>query len=165
MPRTGTPTPSSANMARPAWTARLEPATINESVYGSSTVVLYAARHQLPVPRLARWLLTLGIVATLAANMARGWSHGPARPPHRRDQVPRHASWPARDLHRRDGARPTGRVTAQCRKTAATGQRPSTLRPLTLPDGVGRPECGATFTASAPARPGAVGGTFAENDG
>jgi hypothetical protein len=29
------------------------------------------------VPRLARWLLTLGIVATLAANMAQGWSHGP----------------------------------------------------------------------------------------
>jgi hypothetical protein len=40
-------------------------------------VVLYAARHQLPVPRLARWLLALGIIATLAANMAQGWSHGP----------------------------------------------------------------------------------------
>jgi hypothetical protein len=62
-------------------TARLEPATIDKLVYGSSMVVLYVARHQLPVPRLARWLLTLGIVATLAANMARGWSHGPARPP------------------------------------------------------------------------------------
>jgi len=31
----------------------------------------------LPVPALARWLLALGIVATLAANMAQGWSHGP----------------------------------------------------------------------------------------
>jgi len=33
-------------------------------------VNLYAARHRLPVPALARWLLVLGIVATLAANMA-----------------------------------------------------------------------------------------------
>lgn len=57
-------------------TARLEPATIDGLVYASSMVTLYAARHQLPVPRLARWLLTLGIVATLAANMAQGWSHG-----------------------------------------------------------------------------------------
>ena len=58
-------------------TARLEPATIDGLVYASSMVILYAARHQLPVPRLARWLLTLGIVATLAANMAQGWSNGP----------------------------------------------------------------------------------------
>jgi hypothetical protein len=29
------------------------------------------------VPRLARWLLGLGIAATLTANMAQGWSHGP----------------------------------------------------------------------------------------
>ena len=58
-------------------TARLEPATIDGLVYSSSMVVLYAARHRLPVPRLARWLLALGIVATLAANVAHGWSHGP----------------------------------------------------------------------------------------
>jgi hypothetical protein len=58
-------------------TARLEPATIDGLVYASSMVTLYAARHRLPVPPLARWLLVLGIVATLAANMAQGWSHGP----------------------------------------------------------------------------------------
>jgi Protein of unknown function (DUF2637) len=58
-------------------TARLEPATIDGLVYCSSMVVLYAARHQLRVPALARWLLGLGIVATLAANLAHGWSHGP----------------------------------------------------------------------------------------
>jgi len=58
-------------------TARLEPATIDGLVYSSSMVVLYAARHRLPVPGLARWLLALGIVATLAANVAHGWSHGP----------------------------------------------------------------------------------------
>jgi Protein of unknown function (DUF2637) len=58
-------------------TARLEPATIDGLVYASSMVILYAARHRSPVPRLARWLLGLGIAATLTANMAQGWSHGP----------------------------------------------------------------------------------------
>jgi len=58
-------------------TARLEPATIDGLVYASSIVVLYAARHRVPVPSLARWLLGLGIAATLAANMTQGWSHGP----------------------------------------------------------------------------------------
>jgi hypothetical protein len=58
-------------------TARLEPATIDGLVYVSSMVILYAARHRLPIPPLARWLLGLGIAATLTANMAQGWSHGP----------------------------------------------------------------------------------------
>ena len=58
-------------------TARLEPATIDGLVYASSMVVLCAARHRVPVPSLARWLLALGIAATLTANMAQGWSHGP----------------------------------------------------------------------------------------
>ena len=40
-------------------------------------VVLYAARHRVAVPSLARWLLALGIAVTLTANMAQGWSHGP----------------------------------------------------------------------------------------
>jgi hypothetical protein len=53
-------------------TARLEPATIDGLVYCSSMVILYAARHKLRVPALARWLLALGIVATLAANLAHG---------------------------------------------------------------------------------------------
>jgi hypothetical protein len=58
-------------------TARLEPATIDGLVYASSMVVLYAARHRLGVPALARWLLALGIVATLGANVAHGWHAGP----------------------------------------------------------------------------------------
>jgi hypothetical protein len=58
-------------------TAQLEPATIDGLVYASSMVVLYAARHRVPLPCLARWLLGAGIVATLTANMAQGWSHGP----------------------------------------------------------------------------------------
>ena len=39
-------------------------------------VILYAARHDRPVPRLARWMLALGILASLAVNVAQGWSHG-----------------------------------------------------------------------------------------
>ena len=39
-------------------------------------VMLYAARHRVPVPSLARWLLGLGIAATITANMSQGWSHG-----------------------------------------------------------------------------------------
>ena len=58
-------------------TARLEPATIDGLVYASPIVILHAARHRVPVPSLARWLLGLGITATLTANMAQGWSHGP----------------------------------------------------------------------------------------
>jgi Protein of unknown function (DUF2637) len=57
--------------------ARLEPATVDGLVYSSSMVIWYAARHQLAVPVMARCLLALGIVATLAANVAHGWSHGP----------------------------------------------------------------------------------------
>jgi hypothetical protein len=57
-------------------TALLEPATIDGLVYASSMVILHAARHQLPVPRLARWMLALGIAASLAVNVAQGWSHG-----------------------------------------------------------------------------------------
>ena len=56
-------------------TARLERATIDGLVYASSMVVLYAARHRVPVPCLARWLLGLGIAATLTAI------HGPGLVP------------------------------------------------------------------------------------
>jgi len=59
-------------------TARLEPATIGGLLYASSMLILHAARHGSPVPRRARWLLGLGIAATLTANLAQGWSHGPA---------------------------------------------------------------------------------------
>jgi len=57
-------------------TALLEPATIDGLVYASSMVILYAARHRLPVPPLARWMLALGIAASLAVNVAQGCSHG-----------------------------------------------------------------------------------------
>ena len=40
--------------------------------------MLDSARPKVPVPALARWLLGLGIAATLAANVAHGLGHGPA---------------------------------------------------------------------------------------
>jgi len=39
-------------------------------------VMLDSARRGVPVPLLARWLLGLGIAATLAANVAHGLGHG-----------------------------------------------------------------------------------------
>ena len=39
--------------------------------------MLDSARRKASVPALARWLLGLGIAATLAANVAHGLGHGP----------------------------------------------------------------------------------------
>lgn len=39
-------------------------------------VVLDPARPGLRVPMLARWLLGLGVAATIAANVAHGLGHG-----------------------------------------------------------------------------------------
>src|ERR1700728_4144044 len=58
------------------WTARLVPLTVDGLVYASSMVMLDSARRAMPVPALARWLLGLGIAATLAANVAHGLGHG-----------------------------------------------------------------------------------------
>jgi len=61
------------------WTARLVPLTIDGLIYASSMVMLDSARRKAPVPPLARWLLGLGIAATLAANIAHGLGHGLTR--------------------------------------------------------------------------------------
>jgi hypothetical protein len=58
------------------WTARLVPLTVDGLIYASSMVMLDSARRKTPVPALARWLLGLGIAATLAANVAHGLGHG-----------------------------------------------------------------------------------------
>jgi hypothetical protein len=58
------------------WTAQLVPLTVDGLVYASSLVMLDSARRKVPVPALARWLLGLGIAATLAANVAHGMGHG-----------------------------------------------------------------------------------------
>lgn len=57
-------------------TARLVPLTVDGLIYASSMVMLHSARHRTPVPALARWLLGLGIAATVAANAAHGLAHG-----------------------------------------------------------------------------------------
>jgi hypothetical protein len=53
------------------------PATIDGLVYSASMAMLDADRRGVPAPRLARWLLALGIGATLAANVASGLRFGP----------------------------------------------------------------------------------------
>lgn len=58
-------------------TARLVPLTVDGLIYASSMVMLHSAHRRLSVPRLARWLLGLGIAATLAANAAHGLGNGP----------------------------------------------------------------------------------------
>jgi Protein of unknown function (DUF2637) len=58
------------------WTARLIPLTVDGLIYASSMVMLDSARRKVPVPALSRWLLGLGIAATLAANVAHGLGHG-----------------------------------------------------------------------------------------
>jgi hypothetical protein len=58
------------------WTARLVPLTVDGPIYASSMVMLDSVRRKAPVPGLARWLLGLGIAATLAANVAHGLGHG-----------------------------------------------------------------------------------------
>jgi len=60
------------------WTGRLVPLTVDGLIYASSMVMLDSARRKVPVPALARWLLGVGIAATLAANVVHGLGHGPA---------------------------------------------------------------------------------------
>ncbi|HEX6521819.1 MAG TPA: DUF2637 domain-containing protein [Streptosporangiaceae bacterium] len=52
------------------------PLTVDGLIYASSMVMLDSARRKTAVPALARWLLGLGIAATLAANVAHGLGHG-----------------------------------------------------------------------------------------
>jgi hypothetical protein len=59
-------------------TGRLVPLTVDGLIYASSMVLLDSARRKAPVRALARWLLGLGIAATLAANVTHGLGHGPA---------------------------------------------------------------------------------------
>jgi hypothetical protein len=58
------------------WTAHLIPLTVDGLIWTSSMVMLDSVRRGVPVPGLARWLLGLGIAATLAANVAHGLGHG-----------------------------------------------------------------------------------------
>jgi hypothetical protein len=57
--------------------ARLYPLTIDGLIYAASMALLDAARRGTKAPSLARWLLGVGIAATLAANVAAGVAYGP----------------------------------------------------------------------------------------
>jgi Protein of unknown function (DUF2637) len=94
-------------------TARLEPATIDGLVYAGSMVVLYAARHRIPVPSLARWLLGLGIAATPSGR----WS----RP------GPRSVSWAPMSCWSGLSARP-GQQNTRRRPGISAARRPAALR-------------------------------------
>ena len=59
------------------WIGRLIPFTVDGLVYAPSMVMLGSARRGVPVPALARWLLGLGVAASLAANVAYELGHGP----------------------------------------------------------------------------------------
>ena len=59
------------------WIGRLVPLTVDGLIYAGSMVLLDAARREVRVPALARWLPGLGIAATLAATVAHGLGHGP----------------------------------------------------------------------------------------
>lgn len=56
--------------------AHLLPATVDGLAGSASLVLLFAARYRLPVPRLARFAVAMGIGATLAANITHGAAHG-----------------------------------------------------------------------------------------
>jgi hypothetical protein len=55
---------------------RLVPLTVDGLIYASSMVMLDSARRKTLVPALARWLLGLGVAATLAASEAHGGRAG-----------------------------------------------------------------------------------------
>jgi Protein of unknown function (DUF2637). len=57
-------------------TARIMPATVDGLVIAASLVLLDCARHHRPAPVLARVMLGVGIVATLAANVSHGVAYG-----------------------------------------------------------------------------------------
>lgn len=57
-------------------TGRLIPLTVDGLIYASSMVMLESARRGRRVPKPTRWLLGLGIVATLAANVTHGVGQG-----------------------------------------------------------------------------------------
>jgi hypothetical protein len=61
----------------PGWTAHIIPLTVDGLIWSSSMVMLDSARRGVRVPSLARWLLGISILATLAANVAHGQGQGP----------------------------------------------------------------------------------------
>jgi hypothetical protein len=57
--------------------ARLLPLSVDGLILATSLVLLHEARQVRPAPALARWMLALGVGATVAANVAHGLAFGP----------------------------------------------------------------------------------------
>lgn len=57
--------------------ARLLPLSVDGLIASASLVLLYEARQKRSAPGLARWMLALGVAATVAANIAYGLPFGP----------------------------------------------------------------------------------------
>jgi hypothetical protein len=70
--------------------ARLVPFTVDGLILAASMLILDANRRHQPVPPLARWCLGAGILATIGANLAHGFGHGPNGA-----QVSAWPAWPA----------------------------------------------------------------------
>jgi len=65
-------------LGQPELAAWLLPLSVDGTVLAASAALLHAAREGVPVPRMARPILGLGVAATLAANADFGSSHGVA---------------------------------------------------------------------------------------
>jgi hypothetical protein len=57
--------------------ARLLPLSVDGLILAAGLVLLAAARQRVRAPRLARWMLWLGISATVGANVSYGLPYGP----------------------------------------------------------------------------------------
>lgn len=55
----------------------LLPLSVDGLIVAASLVMLHEAQHGRKAPVLARWMLALGVAATVAANVAYGLSYGP----------------------------------------------------------------------------------------
>ncbi len=57
--------------------ARLLPLSVDGLIVAASLVLVHEARNGRPAPALARWMLALGVGATIAGNVLYGVSFGP----------------------------------------------------------------------------------------
>jgi hypothetical protein len=65
-------------LGQPELAAWLMPLSVDGTVLAASAALLHSARREVAPPRMARPMLALGILATLAANADFGTAHGSA---------------------------------------------------------------------------------------
>jgi hypothetical protein len=94
--------------------ARLLPLSVDGLILAASLVLLHEARNDRDAPRLARFMLWLGIAATIGANIAYGAGYGLLGA--------LISAWPAPACHQRP---PAARTCHRCRMMLS---RPSARR-------------------------------------